>query len=332
MDEEARFLRAIRAQPFAPEVRQVYADWLEERGDPRGEFLRLQLRLRRHPPDHPARFPLETELSRTRIGAAPEWLNIVEPERQHLYQSPLEPPTCDCLEAGYQNNKWPRLAFHLEPQDTHCDAWKRLVDRVEDAAARQLEVFRPLEGLSLEERAQIVTLPPNIAKLDVCRELQLYGSDLVRIPAEIGQMSNLANFVPYTSYRLHWFPYELRHCPRLTASTVSTRAIYGNFKYRPPFPELEQPAPSPDAPADLARSSTSAYPAVERACAVCRRLFLDEARYRVWISLGTGSDVLPLLANCCSQACVDGLPQPSENHVAGPHRGGPQVVQPPRRF
>lgn len=37
------------------------------------------------------------------------------------------------------------------------------------------------------------------------------------------------------------FPYELTRCPRLRASVVSTRALYGNFKYRPPFPALREP-------------------------------------------------------------------------------------------
>lgn len=37
----------------------------------------------------------------------------------------------------------------------------------------------------------------------------LYGSNLVRIPPEIGAMTSLEEFTPYTSYRLHWVPYEI---------------------------------------------------------------------------------------------------------------------------
>jgi uncharacterized protein (TIGR02996 family) len=44
-DEQA-FLRAVLADPHDSLPRLVYADWLEERGDPRGEFLRLATRLR----------------------------------------------------------------------------------------------------------------------------------------------------------------------------------------------------------------------------------------------------------------------------------------------
>ncbi len=41
MSEEAAFLEAIRAEPGDLVARGVYADWLEERGDPRAEYLRL---------------------------------------------------------------------------------------------------------------------------------------------------------------------------------------------------------------------------------------------------------------------------------------------------
>ena len=37
---EVPFLRSILAAPDSPDERLVYADWLEEQGDSRGEFLR----------------------------------------------------------------------------------------------------------------------------------------------------------------------------------------------------------------------------------------------------------------------------------------------------
>jgi uncharacterized protein (TIGR02996 family) len=45
MTEDEGFLRALLAHPDDTTTRLVYADWLDERGDPRGEFLRLELRL-----------------------------------------------------------------------------------------------------------------------------------------------------------------------------------------------------------------------------------------------------------------------------------------------
>jgi formylglycine-generating enzyme len=45
MDEEAAFLENLRENPDAPEARLIFADWLQERGDPRHEMLRLTLEL-----------------------------------------------------------------------------------------------------------------------------------------------------------------------------------------------------------------------------------------------------------------------------------------------
>lgn len=41
--DEQRFLDAISRAPDDDDLRRVYADWLDERGDVRGEFIRLQL-------------------------------------------------------------------------------------------------------------------------------------------------------------------------------------------------------------------------------------------------------------------------------------------------
>jgi uncharacterized protein (TIGR02996 family) len=45
MDEEADFLRAIAARPADDAPRLVYADWLEERDDPRAKFVRREFAL-----------------------------------------------------------------------------------------------------------------------------------------------------------------------------------------------------------------------------------------------------------------------------------------------
>ena len=44
-DPEAELLAAVERAPQDVQARAVYADWLEERGDPRGEFLRLEMQL-----------------------------------------------------------------------------------------------------------------------------------------------------------------------------------------------------------------------------------------------------------------------------------------------
>lgn len=207
-------------------------------------------------------------------------------------------PACGCLQGEPRETR-----FHEELQDTECDAWKHLVELVEIAARDGREEFNPRADMDAADWDRIVTLPPNIAKLEKVRVLRLYGSYLVRIPPEIGDMTNLTYFDPYTSYRLHWFPYEITRCKNLVRSRVSTRALYGNHKYRPRFPDLE----------------VEQGPASGR-CSVCERP-VDTLR-QVWTSMRVATDVLPLLVNACSGACIKRLPPPAEGYVPRPHRGG----------
>jgi uncharacterized protein (TIGR02996 family) len=58
MRYDAGFLEAICENPDDDVPRLVYADWLEERGDPRGEFIRLQCTLASMPDDDERRWSL----------------------------------------------------------------------------------------------------------------------------------------------------------------------------------------------------------------------------------------------------------------------------------
>ena len=168
----------------------------------------------------------------------------------------------------------------------------------------------------------VITLPPGIAELTSVKRFVLYGSNLVRIPPEIGAMTSLEEFTPYTSYRLHWFPYEITRCSGLTRGTVSTRALFGNDKVRAPFPQLQPPR---DSVADLTptaldpcRWGTTAV----RSCSVCDQPIELAGLHQVWISMRVATDVLPLLVNACSPACVAALPGGAEDHPRFPHTGG----------
>jgi uncharacterized protein (TIGR02996 family) len=57
---EIEFLNAVEAEAANPVPRLVYADWLDEQGDPRGELLRIQEELRRI--DVPHRTAKETRM------------------------------------------------------------------------------------------------------------------------------------------------------------------------------------------------------------------------------------------------------------------------------
>jgi hypothetical protein len=53
-----------------------------------------------------------------------------------------------------------------------------------------------------------------------------------------------------------------------------------------------------------------------------------QASIQARITLRVATDVLPLLVNACSTACIEALPTPPEGHMQTPHRGGPTAEQP----
>ncbi|WP_328665399.1 leucine-rich repeat domain-containing protein [Streptomyces sp. NBC_00322] len=233
---------------------------------------------------------------------------------------------CSCFDQARPHPQ-ARVGFHAEQQDTSAPGWQHLLELVDEAAADEREEFRPLIELSPEERRQVITLPPSIARLTAVRHLVLYGSNLVRIPPEIGAMTSLEEFSPYTSYRLHWFPYEITRCRKLTRSTVSTRALFGNYKMRPPFPKL-QPSPGPVADLDPGSLDPRRWGfATIHSCSVCDGPIEQSGLHQVWISLRVATDVMPLLVNACSSACVTALPDGARDYIATPHKGG-RVDQP----
>lgn len=240
-------------------------------------------------------------------------------QRQGTPDSALRPnpvcryASCDCLRPQYERRSWQELKLHCEVQDTSSDAWGALEQYITEVAASGADELNPIVAIGPERWERIVTLPRSIQNLKSVRFLSLYGSHLVRIPPEIGEMTSLEEFDPYTSYSLHWFPYEITHCRQLKRSRVSTRALYGNYKYRPPFPQL------PVVVADV----------TPVACSVCGGPFREVGQHQVWISLPVATDVLPLLVHACSRECILALPKPPSGYIEKPHAGGLQVRQPP---
>src|SRR5262245_15478486 len=101
--------------------------------------------------------------------------------------------SCNCFDQ-YTDQGWLEIALHAEKQNTACSGWKRLLALVDEAAQDGREEFAPLQEMTWEERMEIVTLPPTISKLKSVKHLDLYRSWLVRIPPEIGEMTNLEKF------------------------------------------------------------------------------------------------------------------------------------------
>src|SRR5437016_6235052 len=78
MHEEEAFLREIAARREDDAPRLVYADWLEERGDGRGDYLRLGVLLAALAKDSPEAPALRRRLMDARAGLDPAWLGQME--------------------------------------------------------------------------------------------------------------------------------------------------------------------------------------------------------------------------------------------------------------
>jgi uncharacterized protein (TIGR02996 family) len=325
--DEARFLNAIRSNPDDNVVRLAYAEWLDHRDGVRAELIRIQICHRSPRLRGPLRMHVESTMRHLGRQIDHEWLSVIAPEISGA-PDPRLPTTCLCFDPGYAALVG-GVRFHQDRQDTTCDAWKRLLRLIDEAAAEGRTEFDPRSLMLPEDWARIVTLPATISRLKAVTHLTLVSSHLVRIPPEIGEMASLEVFDPYMSYRLHWFPYEMTRCARLRDSRVSTRALYGNYKYRPPFPLLES-TPSLSARGDEDGVNIRRHATHECLCSVCDQPFIDRGAHRVWISLRVATDVLPLLVNACSNNCVSRLPQPAGRYPPHPHRGGEDFPQPPR--
>ena len=202
--------------------------------------------------------------------------------------------------------------MHVEPQNDAAPSWSKLLALIDRLAAAKDQVFEPSSHLQQDEWIQVITLPSTLASLSDVTEIRLYGSHLRRLPPEIGRMSSLRTLDIYTSYSLHWLPYEVTRCARLEDSRMSTRALYGNRKTRLPFPRLSRPV-------------ATLRPAT---CSICDRPFDGREPLLFWTTQRVGTDDVPLLIHACSLECVDATPSAPPGFVPRPHKGGGGVGMP----
>jgi len=132
MADDATFLGAIRASPEDDCSRLVYADWLEERGAPRGEFIRVQVALAHLPEDNDrwadlaAREQLlleqhEAEWARPLHPFCDRWAfprGFVEWVRlRGKYSCPTDPDFLDCLPEVTARTPVREISWRATPED-----------------------------------------------------------------------------------------------------------------------------------------------------------------------------------------------------------------------
>jgi uncharacterized protein (TIGR02996 family) len=76
MDDPA-FLAAITAAPQDAALRLVYADWLEEQGDPRAELVRIEEEMRQLPVFSDRYWQLKPRRNTLRVKAPEDWLGVM---------------------------------------------------------------------------------------------------------------------------------------------------------------------------------------------------------------------------------------------------------------
>jgi uncharacterized protein (TIGR02996 family) len=77
MNEDEAFICAIRAAPDDETARLIYADWLDERSDPRGEYLRTEAAWVALPHSDEQYRPLCRRVSQLAAALDPEWFAVV---------------------------------------------------------------------------------------------------------------------------------------------------------------------------------------------------------------------------------------------------------------
>lgn len=218
---------------------------------------------------------------------------------------------CSCLTSLTKGGKVRVPPLHSEAQDTSADGWEAL-SKLISAHPDSSSILEPSAVIPADQWSKIITLPTAIETLLSLRELRLYGSHLRRIPPEIGRLTNLVSLDIYTSYSLHWLPYEITRCNRLSATRMSTRALYGNIKTRLPFPRLSSPLE--------AIKPTS--------CSVCDAPFQEGKILLFWTTQRIGTDIIPLLIHSCSAGCIDNVPDAPNGYYSRPHKGGGGIGMP----
>ena len=74
MREQRTLWQMVLDRPLSRTARRVYADWLEDHGDPRGEFIQVQCAADGLPGDHPRRHLLEARADELLRQHEAEWL------------------------------------------------------------------------------------------------------------------------------------------------------------------------------------------------------------------------------------------------------------------
>lgn len=172
MNNEADFVEEIRKTPGDLTPRLIYADFLEDRGDPHGEFIRVQCELSEMPTGTPGRSELmnrERELLET---FGDEWL-------QPLKQLGVRGLTFRSFERGLLER------IRISAVD-YLHHWKELFELVPALQCLELRNLRDLH----DDQFQQLNFPDQLVALDVSSG-KLTGIQLQRLTVPLSLAESL---------------------------------------------------------------------------------------------------------------------------------------------
>lgn len=117
-DEDKAFVRAILNSPADLTGWLAYADWLDERDDPRAEYVRLQFVLAQPENERAPPFDLLQRLAQLQAKLDPYWIAIFD-------RPAIE--NCDKVFAFKCPKKWEYLKGTEDPLVRDCDACQKKV-------------------------------------------------------------------------------------------------------------------------------------------------------------------------------------------------------------
>lgn len=164
MLEAGNFLAEIKASPDLDEPRLIFADWLEERGDPLGEFIRLQcLRAGDLSPQHRSAAAIRAEDLQRRFGH--QWIGFNAPKNFHIYFRRGFPEVANLSGPVFVGPNGHRVLQIEMLRDLRIDGWHRSGQGITQVLGRpgfraQLDCLRVANcGLSIWEVRKLVRLP-----------------------------------------------------------------------------------------------------------------------------------------------------------------------------
>ena len=206
MNEEAAFLNAIFANPDDDAPRLIYADWLEERDDPKGEFIRLQCK-------HANQWFQALSISGDKDCARMEYL-----EKTHgaswVQQAPKLPGLNWRLWRGFPSwihvQSWQALSQHLQVIFQAAPVEYLTIERLNLAGARALAKSPYLERIRVLDLAygaigtlgalRALLASPALAKLQTLRLFHSNHGDALAIElAKCPYLSGLKLLSLYSS-------------------------------------------------------------------------------------------------------------------------------------